>query len=92
MELKRLSHNLTVCKVNSIKDICFDTEFFLLERLMKKSHLFAKQKIPYRYYRARGWMEWISDVWEHIQCWVFFLQIACDLRVQTAIGQAAMNP
>ena len=30
MELKRLSHNLTVCKVNSIKDICFDTEFFFI--------------------------------------------------------------
>ena len=28
MKLKRLSHNLTVCKVNSIKGICFDTEFF----------------------------------------------------------------
>ena len=30
MELKRLSHNLTVCKVNSIKDICFDTELFFI--------------------------------------------------------------
>ncbi len=30
MELKRLSHNLTMCKVNSIKDICFDTEFFFI--------------------------------------------------------------
>lgn len=32
------------------------------------------------------------DVWEHIQCLVFFLQIGSDLRVQHAYGQAALNP
>ena len=30
MELKRLTHNLTVCKVKSIKSINLDSEFFFI--------------------------------------------------------------
>ena len=42
MELKRLSHNLTVCKVNSIKDICFDTEFFFIGKTDEEISLVCK--------------------------------------------------
>ena len=42
MELKRLSHNLTVCKVNSIKDICFDPEFFFIGQTDEEISLVCK--------------------------------------------------
>ena len=38
--------------------------------------------------------KWLAnmDVWEHIQCLVFFLQIGSDLRVQTTIGRFVFEP
>lgn len=42
MELKRLSHNLTVCKVNSIKDICFDKELFFIGKTDEEISLVCK--------------------------------------------------
>lgn len=30
MELKKLSHNLTVCKVKDLKDVYLDAEFFFI--------------------------------------------------------------
>ncbi len=42
MELKRLSHNLTVCKVRSIKDICLDAEIFFIGKTDEEISLVCK--------------------------------------------------
>ena len=42
MELKRLSHNLTVCKVRSIKDIRLDAEIFFIGKTDEEISLVCK--------------------------------------------------
>ena len=42
MELKRLSHNLTVCKVKSIKNINLDAEFFFIGKTDEEISLVCK--------------------------------------------------
>lgn len=47
MELKRLSHNLTVCKVRSIKDIDLDTGFFFIGKTDEEISLVCKtENVP----------------------------------------------
>ena len=42
MELKRLSHNLTVCKVKDIKDIDLEAEFFFMGKTDEEISLVCK--------------------------------------------------
>ena len=42
VELKRLSHNLTVCKVKRIKDIYFDADFFFIGKTDEEISLVCK--------------------------------------------------
>lgn len=42
MELKKISHNLTVCKVRSIKDIDIETEFFFIGKTDEEISLVCK--------------------------------------------------
>ena len=42
MELKRLSHNLTVCKVKRIKDIYLDADFFFIGKTDEEISLVCK--------------------------------------------------
>ena len=42
MELKRLTHNLTVCKVKSIKSINLDSEFFFIGKTDEEISLICK--------------------------------------------------
>ena len=42
VELKKLSHSLTVCKVKSIKDIYLDTEFFFIGKTDEEISLVCK--------------------------------------------------
>ncbi len=42
VELKRLDHNLTVCKVGSLNDICLDKEFFFIGKTDEEISLVCK--------------------------------------------------
>ena len=42
MELERLSHDLTVCKVKSLKDIYLDADFFFIGKTDKEISLVCK--------------------------------------------------
>lgn len=48
MELKRMEHKLTVCKVTDISDVDMTADLFLSGKRMKNYHWYARRTIPHK--------------------------------------------
>ena len=68
MELKRIDHKLTVCKVKDVSSINLDADFYFIGRTDEELSLVCKQKIRHKI-RSNVMMN--GEVFAFRESWTF---------------------